>query len=83
MHWFQDLICQIKIRRLLLMVLGLLSAVAIAALIWNGLTVLEQHRIASRLTLNSQLADQSLHLTTELAIERGLSSTLLATREHQ
>lgn len=81
MHWLQDLICHIKIRRLLLMVLGLLSAVAIAALIWNGLTVMEQHRIASRLTLNSQLADQSLHLTTELAIERGLSSTLLATRK--
>lgn len=63
------------------MVLGLLSLVAISALIWNGLTVLEQHRTASRLTLNSQLADQSLFLTNELAIERGLTSTLLASDE--
>ncbi len=65
------------------MVMGLLSAVAIAALIWNGLTVLEQHRAANRLTLNSQLADQSLLLTAELAIERGLSSTLLAAKKSQ
>ncbi|MCW8945691.1 MAG: nitrate- and nitrite sensing domain-containing protein, partial [Sedimenticola sp.] len=83
MRWFQDLICHIKIRRLLLMVMGLLSAVAIAALIWNSLNVLEQHRAASRLTLNSQLADQSLLLTSELAIERGLSSTLLAAKASQ
>ncbi len=61
--------------------MGLLSAVAISALMWNGYNVLQQYRTASRLALNSELADKSLLFTTELAIERGLTYTLLASSD--
>jgi len=74
----RNLICHIEIRRLLLMVLGLLCAIAIAAIAWNSIDVIRQHQAASRLGLVNLLADKSLKLTTELAVERGLTSTLLA-----
>ncbi|WP_051302172.1 EAL domain-containing protein [Sedimenticola selenatireducens] len=74
----RKLICHIRIRRLLLMVLGLLCAVAISAIAWNSIDVIRQHQAASRLGLVNLLADKSLKLTTELAVERGLTSTLLA-----
>ncbi len=76
--WLQNLICHIKIRRLLLMVLGLLCAVAVSAIAWNSIGVIRQHESASHLGLVNLLADRSLQLTTELAVERGLTSTLLA-----
>jgi len=60
------------------MVLGLLCAIAIAAIAWNSIDVIRQHQAASRLGLVNLLADKSLKLTTELAVERGLTSTLLA-----
>ncbi|WP_428608150.1 EAL domain-containing protein [Sedimenticola sp.] len=77
MPGIQNLICHIKIRRLLLMVLGLLCGVAISAIAWNSVDVIKQHKAAGRLGLINQLADRSLKLTTELAVERGLTSTLL------
>lgn len=73
-----NLICHIKIRQLLLMVLGLLCAIAVAAIAWNSVGVVRQHQAASRLDLVNLLADKSLRLTTEMAVERGLTSTLLA-----
>lgn len=78
MPGLRNLICHIEIRRLLLMVLGLLCAIAIAAIAWNSIDVIRQHQAASRLGLVNLLADKSLKLTTELAVERGLTSTLLA-----
>jgi len=75
-----QLICHIRIRHLLLMVLGLLSLIAVSAIAWNSVGVIQQHRDAGRLSLVSRLADKSLQLTTELGLERGLTATLLASR---
>lgn len=79
MFKFRNLICQIKIRHLLLMVLGLLCTIAISAIAWNSIDVIRQYQSASRLGLANLLADRSLKLATELAAERGLTSILLAT----
>ena len=76
-----QLICHIRIRHLLLMVLGLLSLIAVSAITWNSVGVIQQHRAAGRLSLVSRLADKSLQLTTELGVERGLTATLLASRQ--
>ncbi|MCW8907561.1 MAG: EAL domain-containing protein [Sedimenticola sp.] len=76
-----QLICHIRIRHLLLMVLGLLSLIALSAITWNSVGVIQQHQDAERLNLVSRLADKSLQLTAELGLERGLTATLLASRQ--
>ncbi|MEJ1390006.1 MAG: EAL domain-containing protein [Candidatus Sedimenticola sp. (ex Thyasira tokunagai)] len=70
--------CGIKIRQLLLLVLGLLSLIAISAIAWNGIHLYWQQAETDRMVLVNDLADRSLRVTSELAIERGLTATLLA-----
>lgn len=75
----RKLICHIRIRRLLLMLLGLLCAIAISAIAWNSIDVVRQYQSASRLGVANLLADRSLKLATELAAERGLTAIFLDT----
>ncbi len=69
----------ISIRQLLLLVLGLLSLIAVFSVALNAVSVIQQYNQAARLGVENQLANRTLRVTVELAIERGLTATLLAT----
>ncbi|WP_052761167.1 EAL domain-containing protein [Sedimenticola thiotaurini] len=79
MFQFRNLICRLRIRKLLLLMLGLLCSIAISAIAWNSIDVIRQHQTASQLGLANLLADRALKLNTELAAERGLTGIFLAT----
>ncbi len=75
----RNLICRLRIRKLLLMMLGLLCSIAISAIAWNSVDVIRQHQTASQLGRANLLADRALKLNTELAAERGITGIFLAT----
>lgn len=69
-----------KIKTLLLAVMGLLCLIAISAIAWNTRYVVQDFKEAKRLVYSNQIAEQSLQLSTQLAYERGFTATVLADR---
>jgi diguanylate cyclase (GGDEF)-like protein/PAS domain S-box-containing protein len=68
-------------KELLILILGVLSAIAISTISWNALDVANQYRNAYRLVTGNRIAELTLKAGTELAYERGLTATLLARNE--
>ncbi|MFK5986627.1 MAG: EAL domain-containing protein [Pseudomonadota bacterium] len=67
-----------KIKTLLFSVMGLLCLIAISAIAWNTRHVVHSYQEAKRLVYTNKLAESSLHLTTQLAYERGFTATVFA-----
>jgi diguanylate cyclase (GGDEF)-like protein/PAS domain S-box-containing protein len=72
------LLCSLRIRRLLLIVLGILSLIAIMAIGWNAIQVYHQYNNAEHLSGSNEIGQQALALNARLARERGFTATLLA-----
>ncbi|MCW9024126.1 MAG: EAL domain-containing protein [Gammaproteobacteria bacterium] len=75
---FWHLLCKMRIRQLLLLVLGLLTLISIMALGWNVIHVLHQYEDAEYMAGSSDIGQQALALNALLARERGLAAALLA-----
>lgn len=74
------IIYKIRIRQLLLLIFGLLSLIAIAAISWNAVGVYQQYIHAENMAGSNVVGEQSLALNVYLARERGLTAALLANR---
>lgn len=69
---------KINNKELLILILGVLSAIAISTITWNAVDVVKEYQNAYRLVTANSIAELTLEAGTELAYERGLTSTLLA-----
>jgi diguanylate cyclase (GGDEF)-like protein/PAS domain S-box-containing protein len=70
-----------KIKNLLLSVMGILCLIAISAIAWNTRQVYKEYQEAERIVFSNQVAQISLKLSTQLAYERGFSATLIASQD--
>lgn len=69
---------KINNKELLILILGVLSAIAISTITWNALGVVKDYQSAYRLVTANHIAELTLKVGSELAYERGLTATLLA-----
>ncbi|MCW8906230.1 MAG: EAL domain-containing protein [Sedimenticola sp.] len=69
---------RLRVRSLLLLIFGLLTLIAAAALTWNALHVYKDYRQAGQMAGANAVGQQSLALNVYLARERGLTAALLA-----
>jgi len=76
------LLCNLRIRQLLLMVLGLLCLIVISSLGWNAIQALNQYDKAEQMSGTNIIGQQTLILNTLLARERGLTAALLVNPEN-
>ena len=72
------LLCQLRIRQLLLIVFGLLGLVAIISTSWNALQVYRQYGDAEHLSTANEISRLALVLNAHLARERGLTTAQIA-----
>ncbi|MCW8956467.1 MAG: nitrate- and nitrite sensing domain-containing protein, partial [Gammaproteobacteria bacterium] len=72
------LICDLRIRQLLLLVFGLLSLISISAITWNAIQVFNQYNEAEQMSGSNAVGQQALALNARLARERGLTAALLS-----
>ena len=77
---FWRLLCNLRIRQLLIMVLGNLSLIAILAIGWNAFQVYYQYDEAEQLFGSNEIGQQALDLNANLARERGYTAIQLAKR---
>jgi len=68
----------LPVRYVLLAMFGLLALVAVAAIAWNALQVREDIRAVEWLLTSNKLTERSLWLNAETAMERGITSSVLA-----
>lgn len=68
----------INTKELLILILGVLSAIAIVMISWNAFDVVSEYRNAHRLVKSNHIAELTLKAGAEFAYERGLTATLLA-----
>ena len=71
------LVCKLRIRPLLLLVLGALCAIALAALGWGGVQAWRQLDTASWLSQTNRVAEHAMRLGAAAALERGHTAILL------
>lgn len=72
------LLCDLRIRQLLLLVFCLLSLITVSALSWNAIQVFKQYGEAERMSGINAIAQRALALNAVLARERGFTAALLA-----
>jgi diguanylate cyclase (GGDEF)-like protein/PAS domain S-box-containing protein len=72
------LLHNLRIRQLLLLVLGCLSLIAIMAIGWNAIHVYQEYINAEQLSGSNKVSQEALSLNAHLARERGFTASLLA-----
>jgi len=64
------------------LIIGVLSLIAILAVLWSATQVLNQNEVAEQLVWDNAAAEQALSLNISLGRERGLTAGLLANSEY-
>ena len=62
--------------------MGLLCLIAISAIAWNTIQVIDKHRDSESLVSSNKIAERCLQISSQLAYERGYTATILAEKKH-
>jgi len=81
-YFFIPLFSGLRIRQILLLIISVLSLIAISAISWSAIQVLNQNEVAEQLVWDNAAVEQALSLNILLARERGFTAGMLANSEY-